>query len=454
MILYHTVRAVLKVALGAFFRRVAVDGLDRVPATGPVLIVSNHTNAFVDPLLLLTRIRRPVTLTAKSTLAANPLLRPLMRAFRVVLLARRQDGEQDAQGNAAALGRVVNVLRAGGAVYIFPEGVSHSDPSLRPFRTGAARIALDCLGAGAAGGAASSSDLKIQPVGLHFERKQRWRSEAVAIVGEPWSVRAWAAAHAGAGAAELTERLRQDVEMLTLSFRSATERQLVMDVVSLIEGASSGAAALDRGIELEAGARLALVRRLQEGMARLNQRDPQRLARLSEAAVRLRGELAAAGITPRELWLPVHWGRAALFVVREFEILLVGAPLSAWGWVNFLPAYVVTRSLVVRMSRDEDHWASNAVFVSIPVFACWTIALVAGLFAFLPALWALSWAMTLPLSAAIALHYRDRAGGILRRVRTFLRLVRRPQLQATLQDRVRALVAELRSLETELNHYD
>ena len=173
--IYRLTRALWRAALFAFFRRIDVQGRGNVPGRGPVLIVANHTNAFVDPLLVLTRLRRTVTLTAKSTLRKNPLLAPLMRALHVVEFHRAQDVAEgaDPAKNRGAMDACVRRLAEGGCVVIFPEGVSHSDPSLRPFRTGAARIALAYLEAHPDG-----APLVIVPAGLHFEAKERFRSSA------------------------------------------------------------------------------------------------------------------------------------------------------------------------------------------------------------------------------------------------------------------------------------
>src|SRR5205823_8589779 len=57
-VIYRMVRALFRAALFAFFRRVEAQGRASVPARGPVLIVSNHTNALVDALLMLTPLDR------------------------------------------------------------------------------------------------------------------------------------------------------------------------------------------------------------------------------------------------------------------------------------------------------------------------------------------------------------------------------------------------------------
>jgi 1-acyl-sn-glycerol-3-phosphate acyltransferase len=80
-----------RVILKLFFRRIEVEGRGHLPEKGPVLFVCNHTNALVDPLMLLINVRRRVTLTAKNVLARNPLLGLLMAGLGVVTFHRRED---------------------------------------------------------------------------------------------------------------------------------------------------------------------------------------------------------------------------------------------------------------------------------------------------------------------------------------------------------------------------
>ena len=89
----------------------------------------------------------------------------------------------DASRNDASFARCRAELAAGGALALFPEGVSHSDPQLRPLKTGAARIALS---------AEAEHDGKLGvtlvPVGLYYERKALFRSSVLLVVGEPIAV--------------------------------------------------------------------------------------------------------------------------------------------------------------------------------------------------------------------------------------------------------------------------
>jgi hypothetical protein len=101
------------------------------------------------------------------------------------------------------------------------------------------------------------------------------------------------------------------------------------------------------------------------------------------------------------------------------------------------------------MSKDRDHFASNSVFLGIPIFlVLWAmqtaiVALLAG------AGWSIAYALSLPYTGAIALLYRDRAGSAWQRARTFLLFVRRPSHRRRLVDEARAILADLRRLAAE-----
>ena len=432
---YRICRELLRLGLYGFFRRIHVQAKSRIPVDGPVLFVSNHTNAFVDPVLLLTSVRRKVTIAAKSTLVKNPLLWAVIRGLDAILLHRQGDREAgaDPRENIPALAEAVRRLRAGGALLVFPEGVSHSDPGMRRFRTGAARMVANYLED------PTAPELMIVPVGLHFTRKDRWRSEAVALVGEPVGARAWIRDQdpPRVDVRALTRDMQAWVEALTINFGSEEERDLILRADRLFAYRPKGPPPVDRPEALDAEARVDRVHKLQGGAHLLRMQDPSRFRSLAGRAEELTDEMDRLGVEALEVRLPMNAARVALFVVREVEVLLVGAPLALWGWVTHLAPLAVTRTLVAALSTDEDHTASNAVFLVVSSAA----------FMILGWGWGSLLVFSLFLSGAIHLRYRDRAGGMARRVRTFLLWWRRPELQERLAAGLDAWHEDVRALE-------
>jgi 1-acyl-sn-glycerol-3-phosphate acyltransferase len=89
--LHRLLRATSRIALSWYYADVVMQGTERIPARGPLIVVSNHPNELVDALVVGTTIRRRLHLTAKATLFEHPFLAPLLRATGVVPLRRASD---------------------------------------------------------------------------------------------------------------------------------------------------------------------------------------------------------------------------------------------------------------------------------------------------------------------------------------------------------------------------
>jgi glycerol-3-phosphate O-acyltransferase / dihydroxyacetone phosphate acyltransferase len=164
-------------AASLLFRRIEVAGDERYPDGRPVLLVANHFNGFVDPILITAALGRTPRFIAKASLRRLPIGGLLLRSAGVVFV-RRQVDKGGAVGNEDAFAECHRALARGDVVAIFPEGTTHDRPRIDPLKTGAARIALGARAAGAQG-------LAIVPVGLSFPDKVALRSSALVHFGLP-----------------------------------------------------------------------------------------------------------------------------------------------------------------------------------------------------------------------------------------------------------------------------
>ena len=134
---YWLVKAVLTPVL-RFFYRVRVEGLENLPAEGPVILASNHVS-FSDSIFLPMVLRRRVTFVAKAEYFDDPKTAWFFRAVGQIPI-RRDGGSASDCALAAARG----VLDAGGVFAIYPEGTRSPDGRLYRGHTGVARLALSC----------------------------------------------------------------------------------------------------------------------------------------------------------------------------------------------------------------------------------------------------------------------------------------------------------------------
>ena len=135
--IYELIATLLRPA--AWWGRLRTLGLERVPASGPVLVVPNHDSQW-DPVLvgLALRGRRRLRYLARASLWRIPGLGPVLGAMGQIPVRR-------GAGDVAALESAVEALRSGEAVCVFPEGGLSWGERLRA-RSGVGRLAQACPG--------------------------------------------------------------------------------------------------------------------------------------------------------------------------------------------------------------------------------------------------------------------------------------------------------------------
>lgn len=449
MIVYAVLRAVGRLALRWFYRDVEAVGTERIPDRGPVLLASNHPNALVDALVIGCTLRRPVTLTAKATLLGHPITRALLRMTGVVPLQRASDAQEvgptktsDPSRNDIAFAAVLDVLESDGIVLLFPEGKSHSDPSLAPLKTGLARIALMAQDRGL-------STVPIIPVGLTFERKWQPRSRVLMRVGAPIHT-TQALPNEHNTVAEITHAIDVGLRDVTLNFETFEEAQRVLAISSTVAQVFGEFRPLHTpdpplAVSVHIAQRIAAVAsRLPDLGTSLRARIVQFLERLDA----FEAVLASHDFAASDVQMNTQMAAGVWFGVRETIIGVLGGPFALWGRINHWIPLRIARTIAMKLSRTADEPAMNTIIagaVAVMGFYVVQIAVIA---------WQLGWAfasayaVSLPLSATWDFRYADRVRRGLARVRTYVRLRRNPELHQQLRAQVDWLRSEATALDT------
>jgi 1-acyl-sn-glycerol-3-phosphate acyltransferase len=120
----------------AAWGRLQVEGLDALPAGGPVLLVGNHDSHW-DPVMVgIAAIgRRQIKALAKAQLWDVRGLSPVLDGMGQIPIER-------GAGDVGALSRAIEELRAGSCIGVFPEGTRSRGEVLRA-RSGVGRLALE-----------------------------------------------------------------------------------------------------------------------------------------------------------------------------------------------------------------------------------------------------------------------------------------------------------------------
>ncbi len=116
--------------------RVRRQGTERIPASGPAVLVANHVS-FVDALVLMAASPRPIRFVMDASIFRVPVLSWLFRQVKAIPIA---PAKVDAAMMERAFARVSEELRDGNLVCIFPEGKITASGDINPFRPGITRI--------------------------------------------------------------------------------------------------------------------------------------------------------------------------------------------------------------------------------------------------------------------------------------------------------------------------
>ncbi|MEO1584841.1 MAG: lysophospholipid acyltransferase family protein [Planctomycetota bacterium] len=129
---YNTCRWSARMLFRLFYR-IRILGEDRVPRSGPVLLVANHGSFFDPPIIGATLQARDTNFLARRSLFKGPLGWLIRRCNSIPL--------DDEAGDIKAIKQVLERLGEGEPVLIFPEGSRTYDGKLQPFRDGVRLIA-------------------------------------------------------------------------------------------------------------------------------------------------------------------------------------------------------------------------------------------------------------------------------------------------------------------------
>lgn len=431
-------RGLVRLVLKVFFRRVEVVGEEQIPLNRPVVLVANHVNGLVDPLLILGPLPVWPRLLAKSTLWKNPVVRPWLDLAQVIPVYRQQD-QVDTAANEQTFAKCHEVLFKAGAICLFPEGKSHNEPMLQPLKTGLARIVL--------GAERKHPGLgtRIIPVGLTFDAKESFRSRALVQVGAPIDPQPEIELDRSdnpAAVRSLTARVDQGLKDVTLNYPSWEAAWLIGRAAELYGRAK---------LEVPVGRRLAdhfqVHRAFVEGYQDLCRRYPERVESVEEAvreydrllkAFDLRDDQVASAYPPQ----PV-----IRFVVRTVLRLLIHLPLAIVGTLLNLLPYWLVRLVALAIRKSPDQVATYKVFGGIVLYPLTWLAE-----AVLAARWTdNAWLGTLvflagPLTGWAALRFHEERGRLWREARAFLLLRTRREMAKALKTRREQVLRQVEDL--------
>ena len=164
--LFETIHTVVPPVLRVLMRPV-VEGLENVPAEGPIILASNHLS-FADSVVIPVVAPRKVVFLAKEEYFTAPGLRGRLSNAWFTGMGMVPVSREDTRSALGSLRTAQEVLGRGEALGLYPEGTRSRDGRLYRGRTGVAQLAL-LSGAPVVPVGLLGTD-RLQPVGSRLPR--------------------------------------------------------------------------------------------------------------------------------------------------------------------------------------------------------------------------------------------------------------------------------------------
>ena len=133
-------KILIQAGLWLFCNKIHLKNKRLFKTKGPLLIIANHPNSFLDALIIGSYYKRRVYFLARGDAFKKPIHRFLLESLNMIPVYRLREGKEFLHLNDYAFSRSIELLSNGSAVLIFIEGICVNSNELQPFKKGTARI--------------------------------------------------------------------------------------------------------------------------------------------------------------------------------------------------------------------------------------------------------------------------------------------------------------------------
>lgn len=179
--LYAFLRPYVDMCTRSCHRSVRVEGRDRIPKEGAVLLAPNHCATLMDALMVLLLEKGAVGFGARSDIFAKPRIARILRWLRIVPLARERNGLSEVAKNLEVFREIVDCLDHEVPFCMFSEGRHRAERGMLPVKKGVFRIAKLAL-------ETTGKQVFVVPVGIDYEDLFAGQRRAAIRIGEPIDV--------------------------------------------------------------------------------------------------------------------------------------------------------------------------------------------------------------------------------------------------------------------------
>ncbi len=142
--LLYLFKQIIRAALWVFCIEINTKNHAPLNKKGPLLIIANHPNSFLDAIIIGSKYNRRIHFLARGDVFKKKHHRWLLRLLNMIPVYRIREGKAFLHLNEHSFKEAIKILKNKEAVLIFIEGTCLNTHQLQPLKKGTARIIEGC----------------------------------------------------------------------------------------------------------------------------------------------------------------------------------------------------------------------------------------------------------------------------------------------------------------------
>ncbi len=339
------------IAIRAYYRKIKVIGIEKVPVDAPIIFAPNHQYAFMDALVVATVNKRIPYFLVRADIFQTPIANFLLRALRMIPVYRKRDKVDVVAKNEEIFNKCVQILLERKHLIIFPEGNHSKIRRIRTIRKGIMRIAFRTINEDV-----NVDDLVIIPIGINYDDNSKFQSDLFVQFGDPIKVIDFKDTYQSNQSktfSDMADRIYQSLAELTVNINNAESYKFYENVLKIYTPHYMRKLKMSYKNLVD---RFHAYKNIISGMDRLSSKAGRNEFKRFEAAnnrffkQRLKSNFD-----------PVYLGRyfdTRLQRFKNYMGLLLFWPVYIYGLLNNLLALLLPY-IISKFTVRDDHWQSS-----------------------------------------------------------------------------------------------